>query len=83
MLTTSVTRGFPSVIVPVLSKRTALIACVPSKYSPPLNKMPLSAPRPEPTIIDVGVASPNAHGQAMTRTAIDASKADAQTLGQR
>src|SRR5690625_2159801 len=68
-------------MVPVLSNKTALIAWVPSKYSPPLNRIPFSAPRPEPTIIDVGVASPNAQGQAMTNTAIDASNACDQTPG--
>ncbi len=34
--------------------------------------MPRSAARPVPTIIDVGVASPNAHGQAITSTDIAA-----------
>ena len=32
-------------------------------------RMPSSAPRPEPTITAVGVASPMAQGQAMMRTA--------------
>ena len=34
--------------------------------------MPASAPRPVPTMIAVGVARPIAHGQAMTRTAMNA-----------
>ena len=33
------------------------------------NRMPISAARPEPVMIAVGVASPSAHGQAMTRVA--------------
>ncbi len=32
--------------------------------------MPFSAPLPVPTMIEVGVASPRAHGQAMIRTVI-------------
>src|SRR5690625_6583935 len=50
-------------------------SCVLSKCSPPLNKIPVSAPRPVPTIIDVGVASPRAQGQAITKTAIAAVRA--------
>ena len=30
---------------------------------------PACAPRPTPTMIDIGVASPSAHGQAMISTA--------------
>ena len=30
---------------------------------------PASAPRPVPTMMDIGVASPSAHGHAMMRTA--------------
>ena len=33
------------------------------------NSTPASAPRPVPTMIDIGVASPSAHGQAMIKTA--------------
>ena len=43
--------------------------------SPPLNKIPFSAARPVPTIIDVGVAKPSAQGHAMTSTDIAASNA--------
>ena len=32
--------------------------------------MPLLAPKPVPTIMAVGVANPNAHGQAITNTEI-------------
>ena len=36
---------------------------------------PCSAPRPEPTMMDVGVANPKAHGQAITSTAVPYNKA--------
>ena len=36
--------------------------------SPPFINIPFSAPLPVPTIIAVGVASPNAHGHAITST---------------
>ena len=62
---TSVTFGLPSVIVPVLSNITVSTLCASSKASPPFISIPFSAPFPVPTIIAVGVASPNAHGQAI------------------
>ena len=64
----SVTTGLPSVIVPVLSKTTALTLRASSRLSASLMSMPCSAPRPRPTIIAVGVASPSAHGHAITNT---------------
>ena len=67
----SVTTGLPSVIVPVLSNTIVSIWWVTSKASPPLINTPYSAPFPVPTIIAVGVASPNAHGQAITKTEIN------------
>ncbi|MNS80428.1 hypothetical protein D3C72_1141070 [compost metagenome] len=67
----SVTFGLPSVIVPVLSKIIEFILYAFSKLSPPLINIPFSAPLPVPTIIAVGVASPNAQGQAITRTEIN------------
>ena len=67
--------------MPVLSKTTVLIACVPSMCSPPLNRMPFSAAFPVPTIIEVGVAKPNAQGQAITNTAIAATKAGSNCPG--
>ena len=67
---TSVTSGFPSVIVPVLSKMMVWILWVVSRASPPFMRIPFSAPLPVPTMMAVGVASPKAHGQAMTRTEI-------------
>ena len=59
----------PSVMVPVLSSTAASTTCVASSTSPPLITMPSWAPRPVPTMIAVGVASPSAHGQAMISTA--------------
>ncbi len=38
-------------------------------------RIPARAPRPTPTMIAIGVASPNAHGQAMIRTEIAAANA--------
>ena len=42
-----------------------------SNASPPFIKTPFSAPFPVPTIIAVGVASPNAQGHAITNTDIN------------
>ena len=69
-VTTSVTSGCPVVKVPVLSKITADSWSIFSRLAPPLIKIPLSAPMPVPTMIAVGVAKPNAQGQATTKTAI-------------
>ena len=66
---TSVTSGSPLVRVPVLSKTTVSIFWVLSRYSPPLMRIPFSAPFPAPTTIAAGVANPKAHGQAIMRTA--------------
>ena len=67
---TSVTPGSPCVMVPVLSSTMVLTSCTVSNASADLIKTPLAAPRPVPTIIAVGVASPSAHGQLITSTAI-------------
>jgi len=40
-----------------------------SKASAFFIRIPFSAPLPVPTIMAVGVANPNAHGQAMIKTA--------------
>ena len=66
--TTSVNSGSPLVIVPVLSSTIVFNLCAVSSESPPLIKIPFSAPRPVPTIIAVGVAKPKAHGQAIIST---------------
>ena len=59
-----------AVIVPVLSRTTAVTRCASSSAAPSRMRMPVSAPLPVPTMIAVGVARPMAHGQAMIRTAI-------------
>src|SRR5713226_9459521 len=66
---TSVTCGFPSVNVPVLSNTATEILFSSSIASPPLNITPFDAPLLIPTIIAVGVARPSAHGHATTSTA--------------
>ena len=66
---TSVTRGLPSVRVPVLSSTTASTELGRSSASALRNRTPFSAPLPVPTMIEVGVASPSAQGQAMISTA--------------
>ena len=57
------------VIVPVLSSTTLVMLPAISSASPERMRIPDSAPLPVPTITAVGVASPIAQGQAMTRTA--------------
>ena len=64
----SVTTGFPSVSVPVLSIITVSIFPAVSRLTASLIRIPFSAPLPMPTMTAVGVASPNAHGQAITST---------------
>ena len=63
-------KGLPFVKVPVLSKIMLLIFEAISILSPPLNKTPFFAALPDATVITVGVAKPNAQGQAITKTAI-------------
>ncbi|OGK95122.1 MAG: hypothetical protein A3J45_06685 [Candidatus Rokubacteria bacterium RIFCSPHIGHO2_02_FULL_69_13] len=67
--TMSVTTGRPTVRVPVLSSTTVRALCSSSSAPALLMRTPCSAPLPVPTMIAVGVASPMAHGQAITRTA--------------
>ncbi len=69
-LSTSLSVMTPRVSVPVLSKRTVSIDRERSNTSASLNSTPSSAPRPDPTMIAVGVARPRAHGQAMINTAV-------------
>ncbi len=66
----SVATGLPSVMVPVLSSTTVSIRWAVSSASPDFTSIPFSAPLPVPAIIATGVASPSAHGQDITRTAI-------------
>ena len=67
--TTAVTAGLPSVSVPVLSTTSVSTFSMRSSASAFLISTPAWAPRPTPTMIDIGVASPSAHGQAMMSTA--------------
>ena len=61
--------GFPSVSVPVLSTTRVSTFSRISSASAFLISTPASAPRPVPTMIAMGVASPSAQGQAMISTA--------------
>ena len=70
----SVTVGRPSVSVPVLSSTMAFTLRAVSRLSASLIRIPFSAPFPMPTMMAVGVASPNAQGQAMMVTVTAASK---------
>ena len=70
LVTMSVTRGYPSVNVPVLSKTTVFIRWITSKIGALLIKIPSSAPRPTPATTAVGVANPSAQGQATIKTDI-------------
>ena len=58
----------PAVIVPVLSRIIVSIFWAISKLWASLIKIPFSAPFPMPTIMAVGVAKPNAQGQAIINT---------------
>ena len=63
--TKSVSSGRPLVSVPVLSSATTPTSFRLCRASPWRNSTPSSAARPVPTMIEVGVASPMAHGHAM------------------
>ena len=63
------TAGRPTVSVPVLSNTTLSTRWSVSSAAALRMSTPCSAPRPVATMIAVGVASPIAHGQAMTSTA--------------
>ncbi len=65
----AVTAGRPSVRVPVLSMTNVSIFSISSSASAFLIRTPIDAPRPTPTMIDIGVTRPSAQGQAMIRTA--------------
>src|SRR5438876_9699710 len=66
--TTLATRGFPSVSVPVLSTTSVSTRASVSRASALRIRTPACAPRPTPTMMDIGVAKPRAHGHAMIRT---------------
>ena len=61
--------GLPSVRVPVLSTTSVVTFSSRSSASAFFTSTPSCAPRPTPTMIDMGVARPSAHGQAMMSTA--------------
>src|ERR1019366_3396827 len=66
---TELSVGFPSVSVPVLSMMSVSTLPKISSASALRMRMPACAPRPVPTMIAMGVASPRAHGQATINTA--------------
>ncbi len=70
-----VTAGRPSVRVPVLSNTRVSIFSKRSRASAFLISTPAWAPRPTPTMIDMGVARPSAQGQAMISTETAATRA--------
>mmetsp|Transcript_1320 Transcript_1320/g.3820 ORF Transcript_1320/g.3820 Transcript_1320/m.3820 type:complete len:471 (+) Transcript_1320:480-1892(+) len=76
-LTASVTCGFPSVRVPVLSKIMAVTFLACSMASPSLMRTPCLAATPVPTMMAVGTARPMAQGQATTIVAIPMLRAKA------
>ena len=61
--TTAVTAGLPSVSVPVLSTTSVSTFSMRSSASAFLISTPAWAPRPTPTMIDIGVARPSAQGR--------------------
>ena len=71
----AVTAGRPSVSVPVLSTTSVSIFSKRSSASAFLISTPAWAPRPTPTMIDIGVARPSAQGQAMISTETAATRA--------
>ena len=72
---TSVTLGSPSVMVPVLSSTTIRVLPAASRAVAFLKRIPFFAPRPLPTMMATGVASPSAQGQLITRTEIPLARA--------
>ena len=66
---TATSFGLPSVRVPVLSTISVSTLAKPSSASAFLISTPACAPRPVAVMIDIGVASPSAQGQAMISTA--------------
>ena len=64
----SVSFGLPSVSVPVLSTISVSTLAKRSSASASLTSTPACAPRPVAVMIDIGVASPSAQGQAMIST---------------
>ena len=71
------TFGLPSVSVPVLSTTSVSTFSMRSSASAFLISTPACAPRPTPTMIDIGVARPSAQGQAMMSTLTAATRPNA------
>ncbi|OPY65528.1 MAG: hypothetical protein A4E57_03163 [Syntrophorhabdaceae bacterium PtaU1.Bin034] len=69
-VTIALTLGFPSVRVPVLSKRTTSVRPASSRKAPPLTRIPALAARPMVATIAVGVARINAQGHPTISTAM-------------
>ena len=69
------TFGLPSVSVPVLSITSVSMRSSRSSACASRIRMPECAPRPTPTMIDIGVARPSAQGQAMINTVTAATSA--------
>ena len=65
----AVSRGRPTVRVPVLSNATTSTLWASSSACASLIKMPFFAATPVPVMMAAGVASPSAQGQAITSTA--------------
>ena len=76
----SVTLGSPLVIVPVLSRAAIVIFPASSSDDAVLKSIPFFAPTPLPTMMATGVASPSAHGQLITNTAIPYDRASPKGL---
>src|ERR1700733_12363071 len=72
---TAVRLGLPSVKVPVLSTTSVSTRSISSIASALRTSTPSRAPRPVPTMIDIGVARPSAQGQAINSTEIAATSA--------
>ena len=75
--TIATTFGLPSVSVPVLSTTSVSTFSMRSSASAFLISTPACAPRPTPTMIDIGVARPSAQGQAMMSTLTAATRPNA------
>ncbi len=69
---TATSSGLPTVSVPVLSRISVSTLAKVSSASAFLISTPACAPRPVAVMIDIGVASPSAQGQAMISTEIAA-----------
>src|SRR4030081_735317 len=66
--------GLPSVSVPVLSITSVSMLSSCSSACASRIRIPACAPRPMPTMIDIGVAKPSAQGQAMISTVTAATR---------